>query len=187
MNSVTTTPSKEGLLERLGRTSGKELESKLLPAVARVVELWGLPLLLVYALGRSLTASFLAPLWFDELLMREVSRQGSFAGIWKALSAGLDTQPPLFYMIERGAAWLVPNEQIGYRLPSVLGLLCALALLYVFVRRLSGAIPAMTCALLLLITPLFTAYSVDARPYALVVGCVAAAMVCYHEPRPHPG
>ena len=181
MNSVTTTPSKEGLLERLGRTSGKELESKLLPAVARVVELWGLPLLLVYALGRSLTLASRAPLWFDELLVREISRQGSLSAIWKVLKTGFDGQPPLFYLIERAAVSLVLSEQIGYRLPSILGLLCALACLYLFVRRSNGAIPALTSSLLLLITPLFSFYVADAKPYCLVMACIAAAMVCYQR------
>ena len=112
MSSVTAITSKEGLLQRLAGRSGQELESKLLPVIIRVVEFWGLPLLLAYALGRSLTLVSRAPLWFDELLVREVSRQGSLPEIWRVLRTGLDGQPPLFYLIERAGVWLVPNEQI---------------------------------------------------------------------------
>lgn len=181
MDPATATLLKEDRLHKFAAGLGLSSISDPSGELVRVLGRWGLPLLVVYAAVRSLIVGFLRPLWFDELLMRTVCRQGSLAGIWKALSAGLDGQPPLFYEIERAAAWLVPNEQIGYRLPSVLGLLASLVLLYLFVKRWSGVIPALACSLLLLLTPLFAQYNAEARPYCLVVACIALAMVCYQR------
>jgi Dolichyl-phosphate-mannose-protein mannosyltransferase len=165
----------------LGPTGTADSFSKTLDKISGIAVRWGLLALVAYAVIRSLACSFLKPLWFDELLMRIVCRQPGVAGIWNALRDGVDAQPPLFYLIERSAAWLIPSEQIGYRLPSVLGLAGTLLFVYIFVKRRNSTLPALVCSLLVLITPLFTLYAAEARPYSLVTACIALAFVCYQR------
>jgi len=121
------------------------------------------------------------PLSIDEVLTQAVCRQASLPAIWKALSQGADGQPPFFYLIERSTAWVILNEHIGYRLLPALGFLCTLILVYVFVKTQNGAVPALVCASLLLMTPLFTIYAAEARPYSPLTACIAIALVCYQR------
>jgi 4-amino-4-deoxy-L-arabinose transferase-like glycosyltransferase len=97
------------------------------------------------------------------------------------LSQGADGQPPVFYLIERSTALHILNEHIGYRLLPALGFLCTLILLDVFVKTQNGAAPALVSASLLLMTPLFTIYAAEARPYSPLTACLAIALVCYQR------
>jgi hypothetical protein len=164
-----------------GSTPGSNLRRTLLDAFPGAVTLWGLLALVAYAMVRSLVYARAKPLWFDEFLTLAVSRQADFRAIHEALSQGVDGQPQLFYMVERSAAWLIPNEHIGYRLLSVLGFACTLTLLYVFVKTRNGAKPAFICASLLLTTQLFTYYAAEARPYSILTACIALSLVCYQR------
>jgi 4-amino-4-deoxy-L-arabinose transferase-like glycosyltransferase len=134
-----------------------------------------------YTIARGLIYARMKPLWVDELLTQVVCRQGSLRAIWKALSQGVDGQPPFFYLVERSAAGLIHDDYIGYRLLSVLGFACTLTLLYAFVKTRNGATPAFICTTLLLTTQLFTYYSAEARPYSMLTACIALALVCYQR------
>jgi hypothetical protein len=164
-----------------GSRPAPNFRRRLLGAVPCDAGLWGLLALLAYAIARSLIYARVRPLWFDELLTQTVCRQANLLSIWKALSQGVDGQPPFFYIVERTTAWLIPDEYIGYRLLSILGFACTLILLYVFVKTRSGATPAFICASLLLTTQLFTYYAVEARPYSMLTACIALALVCYQR------
>jgi hypothetical protein len=142
---------------------------------------WVLPALAAYAGLRSLAYAARKPFWFDELLTRIVCRQGNAAGILDALKRGVDGNPPLFYLMEWVVANRISNENIGYRLLPVLGFVGTLFLMYVFVKRRNGRAAALIAASLLLITPLFTSYAAEARPYSLLSASVALAMVCYQR------
>jgi 4-amino-4-deoxy-L-arabinose transferase-like glycosyltransferase len=175
------------MIERIGISENESETHKvyskqtLLTAVAAALMTWGLPALVCYALARSLVYAALKPLWFDEVLTYVVSRQGSLSAIWAALRQGVDGNPPAFYLMERGASFLAPNEHVGYRLPSVCGFACTLIFLFIFVKRRHGVERALLCSSVLLITPLFTLYAEEARPYSLVTALIALAMVCYQR------
>jgi 4-amino-4-deoxy-L-arabinose transferase-like glycosyltransferase len=175
------------MIERIGISEDESETHKvyskqaLLTAVARALRTWGLPALVCYALARSLVYAALKPLWFDEVLTYVVSRQGSLSAIWAALRQGVDGNPPAFYLMERGASFLAPNEHVGYRLLSVCGFACTLIFLFIFVKRRHGVERALLCSSVLLITPLFTLYAEEARPYSLVTALIALAMVCYQR------
>jgi hypothetical protein len=134
-----------------------------------------------YTIARGLVYARVKPFWVDELLTQVVCRQGSLWAIWKALSQGVDGQPPFFYLVERSAAGLIRDDYIGYRLLSVLGFACTLTLFYKFVKTRNGAIPSFICTSLLLTTQLFTYYSAEARPYSMLTACIALALVCYQR------
>jgi hypothetical protein len=152
-----------------------------LDAMPRTMTLLGLLGLVAYALARSLAYARMRPLSIDELFTQAVCRKASLPAIWRALSQGADGQPPFFYLIEHSMVWPILNEHIGYRLLPVLGFACTLILFYVFVKTRNGAAAALVCASLLLMTPLFTIYAAEARPYSPLTACIAIAMVCYQR------
>jgi 4-amino-4-deoxy-L-arabinose transferase-like glycosyltransferase len=134
-----------------------------------------------YALARSLAYARIKPFWIDEVLTQVVSGLPGLTAIWKALVQGADGQPPLFYLLERYVALLIPNEELGYRLLSILAFACTLTLLYYFVAKRSGPFPALVSAAVLLTTQLFTYYAAEARPYSLLTAFVALALLCYQR------
>ena len=160
---------------------GPDLISVALNVIPRAAAPWGLLGLAAYALIRSLDYARMRPLSVDELFTQAVCRQTDLPAIWKALSQGTDGQPPFFYLMERSMAWHILNEHIGYRLLPVAGFVCTLILLFVFVKTRNGPGPALICAALLLMTPLFNIYAVEARPYSPLIACVAFALVCYQR------
>jgi hypothetical protein len=146
---------------------------------------YGISVVAAYALLRSTFYAAFKPLWFDEILTSVVSRQGSLSRIQAALAQGIDGNPPAFYLVEHWAASLVSNEHIGLRLLSILGFACTLLFVWTFVKTRHGSSVALISSALLLVTPLFTLYAQEARPYSLVVASIALAMVCYQRaPRP---
>lgn len=134
-----------------------------------------------YALLRSTFYAVFKPLWFDEILTTIVSRQSGLSGIQAALRQGIDGNPPAFYLFQHWAASLLSNELIGYRLLPILGFACTFLLVFVFVKTRHGSVVALISSGLLLVTPLFTLYAQEARPYSLVVALLAMAMVCYQR------
>lgn len=138
-------------------------------------------LLLAYVIARSVFAALGKSLWYDELLTLIVSSQGNWSAILRALRLPLDGQPPLFYLIEHFASGVSRNQEIALRLPSILAFPCTLTCVFVYAKKNCGEIIAFLCALFLLTTSVFQLYSVEARPYSLVVACIAFALVCYQR------
>ena len=137
--------------------------------------------LLLYAIFRSVAAAAGKPFWYDELITLTVSSQGSSSGILNALRRPVDTQPPLFYVIEHFASHFSRNQEIAFRLPSILAFPCTLICVFLSVRKHGNEIVALICAFLLLLTSTFQLYAVEARPYSMVVACIAFALVCYRR------
>jgi Dolichyl-phosphate-mannose-protein mannosyltransferase len=137
--------------------------------------------LAVYSVLRNLIHAAGKPLWFDELLTEAVSRQPNLSAVWNALKNGVDGNPPFFYLIERAASKVTSNEMIAFRLPSIFAFSCTLICVYLFVQKRSGARNAFLCFLLLFVTPLNTIYAAEARPYSLLVACLAIALVSYQR------
>jgi hypothetical protein len=53
----------------------------------------------------------------------------------------------------------------------------------VYIRRRSGSWIALACSAILIRTILYDRYAIEARPYSLVLACIAIALVCYqHAP-----
>jgi 4-amino-4-deoxy-L-arabinose transferase-like glycosyltransferase len=141
----------------------------------------GIWILIAYAILRNLFAAAATPFWCDEVWTAIMARQFSPRMIWNALARAVDGQPPPFYFIERAAVALTPSVQIGLRLPSILGFGCTLLCVFIFIRRRSGGVIALVCAAILLLTVLFDPYATDARPYSMVVACIALSLVCYQR------
>ena len=141
----------------------------------------GIWVVILYTIFRNAFAAAAKPFWFDELCTVAVARQPNFSAMWTAFGQAEDSATPLFWLVEHYFARLIPNQEIAYRLPSILAFGCVLWCLFVFVRRRSGATVAFLCALVPILTPLYKPYAIEARGYSLVVACVSIALVCYQR------
>ncbi len=152
-----------------------------LPAIPQSAPPWALAILAAYSVMRTIVTAAKRPFEFDEVLSKLVSRQHGLRGIWQCLNAGMDGQPLLYYVVKRAAQWLVPNEHVAYRLPSILAFVATMILLYIFVKIRSGLLPAFISATVLLMSEFSWLYAFQARPYMLPAACVSGAMVCYQR------
>jgi 4-amino-4-deoxy-L-arabinose transferase-like glycosyltransferase len=137
--------------------------------------------LIAYTAARNVWAASVRPFWYDELCTAAVARATSLSALWNAFREAKDSNPPLFYLIEYVSKTFSSNEHVAYRLVSVAGFCCALWCVFAFVRRRNGSICALACSATLLLTPLYKPYAVEARPYSMVVACIAVALFCYQR------
>ncbi len=101
------------------------------------------------------------------------------SGIWTALSRSVDGQPPIFYLIERVFTSTLGTTQVALRLPSVLSMAVTMVCVFLYIRRRHHEWIAFLCTILLMVTSLFLNYAANARPYSILMACVAFALVCY--------
>ena len=101
--------------------------------------------------------------------------------VWRMLRQSADAQPPFFYWIERLASHLSSTEEIAYRLPSIIAFPFLLLLLFLFVKKRASGWIALLCCSLPLLMVLNYPFSVEARPYEMVVACFALAVICYQR------
>jgi hypothetical protein len=142
---------------------------------------WGIWILIAYTAARDVWAAASRPFWYDELCTVAVARPVTVSGVWKALQAARDSNPPLFYVIEHFASKLSGNELVAYRLPSIAAFCCALLWVFAVIRKRTGSAVALLCSSSLLLTPLYRPYAVEARPYSMMVACIAIALLCYQR------
>jgi Dolichyl-phosphate-mannose-protein mannosyltransferase len=138
-------------------------------------------LLCVYVVIRGVVGAASRLFWFDELFTLTIAGQPSLHDMWTAIRSGFDSAPPLFYLVERVALGLSSNQQIALRLPSILAFPCILICLFVYAKKRNGELLACVCALLFLATSVFHTYLAEARPYSMVIACIAFALVCYQR------
>ena len=141
--------------------------------------------ILVYAAVMSLDRAATRFFWNDEIVTIVVSRLSSPSAIWSALKAATDGNPPAFYLIERALGSVTGDPHVSFRVASILGVLLTSIALFIFVRRSAGAIGGLLAATMPLLTPLFSFFAIEARPYSVLVACLAWAMVTWqHVARP---
>jgi len=154
--------------------AGKKNTSESLAAV-------GVSVLIAYASVRSFFAAASKPFWYDELLTVILTGQSSLSAVWRALSQAVDGQPIGFYLIERAAHALTRDPHIAFRIPSIFAFACVLLCVFLFVKCRSGAPYALLCTSMLLLTVAYSTYAVEARPYGLLLACIAFALFCYQR------
>lgn len=141
----------------------------------------GIWIVIGYTFFKNVLAASARPFWFDELCTVAVARQPNLPAMWKAFGQAEDSGTQAFSLAEHFCSRLIANQEVAYRLPSILAFGCILWCLFVFLRPSSGAAVALLCALVPMLTPLYRPYAVEARGYALVVACIAIALVCYQR------
>ncbi len=137
------------------------------------------------ALGAGLVALYLlataslavrAQLWNDELYTWYFAQLHTMGDVWDELSTGVEQIPPFYYVLTRSSLALFGDGELALRVPSILGFLLACACLFAVVARRTNAWYGLVGALVPLATATAT-YAWEARPYALVVGFAAAAVL----------
>lgn len=143
--------------------------------------LFGLAILILYATFRNVCQALVRPLWYDEICTMLMVQQLHLHRLWQALAHGADGQTFAFYLLESVPAALIRNENLAYRGVSILGFALTLLCLFVAVRTRKGGAIALVCAAIPLTTIIYEEFAVDARPYSLLIACIAFAIVCYQR------
>ena len=128
-------------------------------AVMLVFGLWGL------ARDSSMGNDEVATRWAALLSLRELAH----------LLTNVDAVHGLYYLVMH--AWVaVGSSPTALRVPSVIAMVVAVALVGLLARRLTGsAWPALFAGLVMALTPTISFYAQTARSYAMVLACVVAA------------
>jgi hypothetical protein len=118
--------------------------------------------------------------WFDELFAVYLCRLPSFTSTWSAVTHGADFNPPLFYLLMRGAQRLFGEGLIATRLPSIVGVWLFCVCLFLFVARRAGVLSGFIAGAF----PLFTLvqyYAYEARAHGIVLGWCGLSLVCWQR------
>lgn len=136
-------------------------------------------LLVAIYLPAAFALSRLKPLWHDELFTYYIAQAPSLRAMWSDLSTH-DLNPPLVYLLTRLSFRIFGVGTLATRLPEIGFYLIAMLGVFRFIfLRLGGLFAAFAVALLLLGTS--SDFAIEARPYALLLGSLAVAMVGWQE------
>lgn len=116
--------------------------------------------------------------WFDEIFTFYVSQLPDVRAIWAACTHGVDFNPPLLYLLTRWSQDLLGANELGTRLPQILGFWTFCLCLYRFVSVRFGAIAGFT-AMLIPLTASGYWYAYDARSHGLVLGFFGLALISW--------
>ena len=119
------------------------------------------------------------PLWHDELFTFYIAQAPTLRAMWSDLSS-LDLNPPLVYLVTRLSYACFGVSTFSTRLPEMVFYLCAIVAMYRFVSVRLGSVFGLFAAALMLLGKSFD-LAVEARPYTLMLGCLAVALVGWQE------
>ncbi len=135
-------------------------------------------LLLTAAL--SLAWSHVRLLWNDEFLSFYSDSADSLRRVFLIqLHTPISLDPPTYHLLSHLSMTVLGRNAVALRLPALAGFLLLQLCLFLLVRRLAGS----RAAILAMLFPLATAsfrYSVEGRPYGLLLGLYAAALLCWY-------
>ncbi len=140
---------------------------------------WALALTVAaYVLITAIAAS--RHLWHDELYTFYIATAPSWRRFWQELP--LDLNPPLEYLGVRASTALFGQGGYAVRLPSILAFLAGSLCLYRFVANRLAAGYGLLALLVFWGSPFFY-YATEARPYAMVIGCLGLTLLCWDRAR----
>jgi uncharacterized membrane protein len=138
-------------------------------------------LLLAMSAGLSLFWSHARLMWMDEFFSFYTDAMPTFRDVLRVqLHYPLSVDPPTFHLAAHLCMLLLGRSGMVLRLPALLGFLTFQACLYVFVRRIAGG----RAGLIALVLPAMTGgflYSLEGRPYGLLLGFYGLALVCWQS------
>ncbi len=117
-------------------------------------------------------------LWGDELITLSVAMQPGFGGIWRALVAGTDPNPPLIHLLVQASTHLFGLGPIAVRLPAIFSVFCALVFLWAILRHWVRPVFAAAGVLVFMATRGFD-YAYDTRSYAPLMAFTMAALALW--------
>jgi hypothetical protein len=117
------------------------------------------------------------PLWYDEILGHWTATQAWPDGVRAVTRAGVDLQPPTWYLLVR-VAELLTGSTHGPRLLSLAGVVAAAFLAGRLARERWGPETGQLVAAALLVSGAHE-YAWEGRPYGLLLGCAAVALFAW--------
>jgi Dolichyl-phosphate-mannose-protein mannosyltransferase len=117
--------------------------------------------------------------WFDELLGLLVATASTSRELLATLSAG-DYNPPLSHFLIRASVSRFGDAEWAARLPPFLGMVLLLICVYFFVSRWLTRAYGIAAMLVVMCLPV-RVYAIQARPYGLVLGFSALALLFYQQ------
>jgi hypothetical protein len=115
--------------------------------------------------------------WQDEQFTHFIASDPSLRHLLHAVREGADTNPPVFHLLVREFAAVVPGRpEVVYRLFTLLCTWLAFIAVYIILRRSFDILPSVIAVLALWGSPLIVHESFDARFYAPMLA--AAAWFC---------
>lgn len=120
--------------------------------------------------------------WFDEYFTLHLARDPW--ALASHLMAGADQNPPLGYLLTSLCVGVFGEVAWAVRLPSLVGALLAALGLYLFVRHRRGPWEAFLAMTIAFGSAPIWVYFFEARPYGLVIGLTAMALVFWQRRRP---
>ncbi len=120
------------------------------------------------------------PMWYDEFFTFYISRFPRIGDIWSLLAAGVDSQPPLSYLLTRASHQLLGYGHVATRLPAILGYWAMSLGVFRFVSKRCSA-PYAFLAILFPLVSITHRYAYEARPYGVLLGTTGAALVCWQS------
>jgi len=122
--------------------------------------------------------------WYDELLTFYLAASPNFSTLWRALMAHAESGSPVFHVVTKLSGDIFGWTTFGLRVPAMVGYLTMMQCVYFIVRRYAGPLYAAIGALSGFLT-LAPFYSVEARPYGLLLGLSSIALVCWQQASKH--
>jgi hypothetical protein len=118
------------------------------------------------------------PFWSDEEIFRWIAMEPSVHAIYRDLLGAIDLDPPVAQVVTHFTIALLGSGQIAVRIPSIVGvcsaLLCLFLALEIYVDSLFALI-----ALVVPFASLLIDYGWEARPYGLMYGFLAFAVLSW--------
>jgi hypothetical protein len=116
--------------------------------------------------------------WFDEIFTYYIARLPDLHSIWEACRQGADFNPPLLYLLTRWSQGLFGINELGTRMPEIIGFWVFCLCLYRFVSLRFDALAGFI-GLLLPLTMSGYWYASDARSHGLVLGFFGLALISW--------
>jgi hypothetical protein len=117
--------------------------------------------------------------WMDEVVFLTMVRQRGLAAVWGALMAGVQTDPPITHLVMHLLFRAVGESVFLARLPAILGFALMCFSLACLVRRHAGPVYGAAAYFLPYTATLMRSRAMDARPYAMMMGFSALALLCW--------
>jgi hypothetical protein len=128
--------------------------------------------------GAALVGSRHKHFWCDEIFTIIVASQPTWHRLAQAMPG--DGHPPVTALLTRLSIHLFGITNFSVRLPETLGILSALAGVYIFVRREVGEVFGLFAVAIVIAQPAWM-YSFEARPYGVIVAFIMLGMVSWQS------
>ncbi len=119
-------------------------------------------------------------MWNDEFLSFYSDSAASLRQVFLIqLHSPISLDPPTYHLLSHLCMDVLGRNGMALRLPALVGFLLLQVCLFVLVRRLAGYRAGLVAMSFPLLTASFR-YSVEGRPYGLLLGLYAAALLCWY-------